>query len=284
VNQTSLTRRLAAGAAGLAIGVAGVLALTAPAQAGKDKDHHREFVKSDVEFVDSCESTYVFLKTGNFLPAYQWSVTAGGEEVWAGELAAGENNDLDPVIVPADAGEIVADFQSSPNGDWPKTHTWVEPEEGCDEEPEPEPEPEPQPEEPPLSGEVAWEFDCETITLSITNTSEADTTLSIVPSEGDAVDVTVPAGETSEDVSFDAAEGFTIDLQVEGESVLEDGLIEITSEEWAELGCEEDDGAGGELPTTGSSTTLIAGGAVALLALGGGLFLVARRRRVTFTA
>jgi LPXTG-motif cell wall-anchored protein len=261
------------------IGGAAALALAAPAQATQGP-HYEEFTYSDVEFVDICEGTYVYIKSGNVLPSYQWTITVAGEEFWSGTLAAGENTDQAPPLVPSDAGEISVDFKFSPNGNWPKAHTWTDPGE-CDEPPPPEEQ----------TGEIIWEFDCETLTITITNTTSVEETLTVVPSEGDSVEVVVPAGTVeepgeSEPVSFPSAEGLIVDVQFEGESVIEDGPIEITSEEWAELGCAEEEppGEGGELPITGSSTTLIAGGAVALLALGGGLFLVARRRRVTFTA
>jgi LPXTG-motif cell wall-anchored protein len=280
VNRTSLTRRIFAGAAGLMIGGAAALALAAPAHATQGGPHSTEISYSDVEFLDVCEGTYVYVKSGNVIPSYEWTITVAGEEFWSDTLAAGENNDLAPALVPNDAGEISVDFKFSPDDTWPKTHTWADP--GDCEEPDPDPDPDP---EPPLTGEVIWEFDCETITLTITNTTEVDEDLTVVPSEGDPVEVTVPAGGEVGDISFASSEGLTIDILLEGESVL-DEPIEITSEEWAELGCpdEEPPGAGGELPTTGNTTMLIAGGAVALLALGGGLFLVARRRQVTFTA
>jgi LPXTG-motif cell wall-anchored protein len=269
VKQTSLTRRLLAGAAGLAIGAVGALALVAPAQAEETEGQIETygFKKSSVEFLDDCDGTTVTVTSGKVLKKYKWTVSVDGAEFDKVQLGKEESADF---FVPSDAGEVIeVDFKYSPAG-WPKTHTWTEPED-C-EVPE-------EPEEPevPLEGSVASEFDCETITLSITLDTDEAVTFAVVPSVGDAVEVTVEGNSTSDGISFPASEGLTIDLQVEGESVLEEP-IEITSEDWAELGCDEE-GEGGELPVTGSSTLLIAGGALALLALGGGMFMVARRRR-----
>jgi len=273
VKSTSLTRRILGGAAGLAIAVTGALAVASPAQATFDhQDWHRELAYSNVDFHDTCEGTYVTITSGNVLRKYEWTISYG-EEVIEVELAAG-GVDAGATPIPPDAGEITVTFKNAPQGNWPKTHTWTEPEEGCE---DPEPEPEPEPEE---LGTVSAAFDCDVFVMTITSTVDEDVDLTVVPSEGDSIDVTVPAGETVE-VEVPSAEGLVVDLQQEGVSVIEEGPFEITSELWAEEGC---DGEGGELPVTGLSTGLIALGAVALLAIGGGLFLVARRRRVTFTA
>lgn len=292
MNRTSLTRRLIAGVASLLVGGAAAVALAAPAQA-TDPQLPRDIAYSDVEFVDWCGGTYVFIKSGTVLPFYKWTITVAGEEFWSGTLAAGENTDQAPPLVAPDGGEISVDFKFSPdNGDWPKTHTWTDPgdceEPDPDPEPEPDPEPDPKPEPEEQLGQVIPDVNCETTTIVITNTTSVEEVLTVVPSVGEPVDVVVPAGTVeepgaSEPVSFPSSEGLIVDVQFEGESVIIGGPIEITSEAWEELGC-DDGGEGGELPITGNTTMLIAGGAVALLALGGGMFLVARRRRVTFTA
>jgi LPXTG-motif cell wall-anchored protein len=278
VNRTSLIRRLIVGATGLMVGGAAAVALSTPAQAEDDvTTFTAEIAYSDVEFVDICEGTYVYIKSGNVLPAYKWTITAGGEEFWSDTLGPGENTDQAPPLVPADAGEISVDFKFSPDDNWPKTHTWADP--GECEEPEP----------PQQEGLVLWDLDCETITITVTNTLDEEEQLTVVPSVGESVEIVVPAGTVeepgeSDPVSFPAAIGFVVDVQFEGESVIVDGPIEITPEVWEEAGCEEPPGEGGELPVTGNTTMLVAGGAIALLVLGGGLFLVARKRRVTFTA
>src|SRR5690606_905754 len=116
------------------------------------------------------------------------------------------------------------------------------------------------------------EFDCDVLVMIVSNDAGPDAALTVVPSEGDPVDVTVPAGETVE-VEVPSAEGLVVDLQQQGTSVLRQGLYEITSDLWAEAGCAdegedegenggEDEGEGGELPATGVSTGLIALGAV----------------------
>src|SRR5690606_22652296 len=109
-------------------------------------------------------------------------------------------------------------------------------------------------------GFVAAEFDCEVLVMSISNDSGMDAALTVVPSEGDPVDVTVPDGETV-DIEVPAAEGLIVDLHRQGASVLRQGVYEITSELWTEAGCDqaeegdegedgdesedEDEGAGG---------------------------------------
>jgi LPXTG-motif cell wall-anchored protein len=299
VNRTSLTRRLFTGAAGLLVGSAAALALAAPATAQEDPEI-QTYTSNKVEVTGGavCDAeartwTVTWTVTNNFLFVEQATVNTVSSEVDG--IAVG-------TVVPA--GGSVEGTQQIPSGtesaeltvelrwswEWPpysghwyektKSATGYIELEDCGAPPE-EP-------EPSQSGEVIFDFDCEVATVVITNTTDVEEQLTVVPSEGEPVNITVPAGTEeepgeSEPVSFPSAEGLTVDVQFEGESVIDGGPIEITSEEWAELGC-EDEGEGGELPITGSSTTLIAGGAVALLVLGGGLFLVARRRRVTFTA
>jgi LPXTG-motif cell wall-anchored protein len=286
VNQTSLTRRLLIGAAGLVVGGMAAFGLASPASAQDDDvetftGQHDLLTPSQVEFVDDCDGTWVSIVSGTFLETYHWTITAGGEEIWSADVPGGTSPEEAP-LVPSDAGEILVDFDGSPDNAWPQAWTWTAPAgEDCEEE-------EPEPEPPAQTGEILFEFDCEVFTLTITNTTDVEELLTVVPSVGEPVEVTVPAGTEeepgeSEPVSFPSSEGLTVDVQFEGESVIEDGPLEITSEEWEELGC-ADDGEGGELPTTGNTTMFIAGGAVALLALGGALFLIARRRRVTFTA
>jgi LPXTG-motif cell wall-anchored protein len=253
------------------IGAAGVAALAAPAQATGDH-HKKEFVTSAVEFADDCDGTTVAITAGNFLETYNWFVNVDGVEFWAEEVEALGTAE---VPVAAETGELIeVGFEGSPEG-WPVPWTWTEPD-NCEEPEEPE-EPDVTPE-----GFANADVDCETFSLTLTNDSEEAVTLSVVPSVGDAVEVTVEGGSTSEPIEFPVSEGLIVDVQDgEGVSVLEEGPFEITADDLAE--CEED-GEGGELPVTGMSTGLIALGALALLAVGGGLFLVARRRRITFTA
>jgi LPXTG-motif cell wall-anchored protein len=299
VNRTSLKRRLFTGAAGLLVGSAAALSLVTPAAAtqdGPDGPEIQTYTTNKIELTGAAECdpeartwTVSWTVTNNFHLVEQATVSAVSSEVDGFEVGT---------VVPA--GESVSGTQTIPSGTasaeltvelrwaWEWRGHWFEKKKDATAvveladcgEPEPEP-------EDPQTGEILFEFDCEVFTLTITNTTDVEELLTVVPSEGEPVEVTVPAGTEeepgeSEPVSFPSSEGLVVDVQFEGESVIDGGPIEITSEEWAELGCDE--GEGGELPITGSSTMLIAGGAVALLALGGGLFLVARRRRVTFTA
>ena len=129
---------------------------------------------------------------------------------------------------------------------------------------------------------VESEFDCETLTITLTNPLKEEATFLLTPSVGDPATGSLPAGGSTT-VEFPASDGLTVEVQL-ADATLEQP-IEITPAEWAALECDgDDDGEGGGLPQTGTSTTLIAGGALSLLVLGAGLYLVARRRRITFTA
>lgn len=296
---TSLKRRLLAGAAATAIGVIGAVALASPASA-----HHTGV--SGEAVCDEATGDWVITWTvtnsevdipGTFTsvvvdPEADLSPVAVGEELPIGGITAEQrvsadtpSASLEVSVVwhrkrfdPTDTkrGEVTLGGECAP----PASPS-----------PEPSPEPSPSPSEPPMqeeeSGFAEAQFNCEIFSLTLTNEGEEDLTVLVVPSVGDTLEVTIPGNGTSEAIEFPASEGLTVDVQIEeGESALEEGPLEITSEDWAELGCE--DGQGGEddgdLPVTGTSTPLIAGGAVALLALGAGLFLVARRRRIRFTA
>lgn len=305
MKQSTLTRRLAAGAVALMIGAAGAVALAAPANAaqpgGGDDNAARYGKEVGLAGIAECD-----LETETWTVA--WTVTNPSSFVQATILSLTPDEvdglEVDQVIP---KNESAVGTQTFPSGtesaeltvelkwSWKFWHKWttvtddatevVELGECSPEEPPEEPEEpeEPPAEEPEPTGFVDAEFTCEIFTLTIANDFEEEVTLTVVPSVGDSVDVTVPAGETSEPVEFPSSEGLVVDLQAEGESVLVDGPFEITSEDWEELECEAE-GEGGELPVTGMSTGLMALGAVLLLAIGGGLFLVARRRRVSFSA
>jgi hypothetical protein len=132
---------------------------------------------------------------------------------------------------------------------------------------------------PPSTEEKLVEsaFDCETLTITLTNPTQEELTFSFIPSAGDPV--VVAPGESAT-VEFPSAPGLMVEVRL-GETT--QAQIEITAEEFAALEC-DDDGEGGGLPETGVPTAIVASGAAALLALGAGLYLVARSRRITFTA
>lgn len=273
MNPSRPTRRLVAGATGLLLGAAGALAFASPASA------HFPTVKGDAV----CDG-----QTGDWV--ITWEVF-NSEDDLEGELTAVT---VTPQPEPAFT-TIVVGAALPVEGDGPLQEVQRVPGDTT---------------EASLEVEVTWirdyqkivkkdkkdlrlggdcappggtfEFDCETLTITVTNPTKEELTLTLVPSVGDAQEVTVAGGESAT-AEFPSSEGLTVEIQLDGEPVELDEPIQITSEEWAALEC-DDDGEGGGLPETGASTGLIAGGALALLALGGGLFLVAQRRRVTFTA
>jgi LPXTG-motif cell wall-anchored protein len=281
VKHAPLKRRLLAGAAATAIGVIGAVALASPASA-----HH-----TGVSGEAVCDEV-----TGEWV--ISWTVTNSETDIPGTftSVVVTPEADLTPVAVGGELpiGGITVEQRVSAETtsaslevsvEWDRKRVRRDTKKGevtfggeC--APPPSPSPSPEPEE---KGVAEAEFDCEVFSLVLNNNFSEDVTLSVVPSVGEAVDVTVPAGESSEPIEFPASAGLTVDVQdEEGASVLEEGAFEIDADEFT-ANC-EDDGQGGDLPVTGASTGLIAGGAVALLVLGAGLFLVARRRRIRFTA
>lgn len=121
---------------------------------------------------------------------------------------------------------------------------------------------------------IAWRFDCESLTVEVTNPLDEEAIEATVTSGEETKTLTVEPGGTAE-ATFDAEPGTVATVTIGEES------HEVAWEQPEDC---EDPGAGGGLPETGASTGIVIGAALALLALGGGLFLVARRRRVTFTA
>ena len=302
VNQTSLRRRVFAGAAGLILGATAALALVAPAQAEGEEQETPQ--GPDVQFTNTCEGTTVTLISGEDLDVYRWTIEhVGGEGAWLEDVAAGETVSVD---VPSEASELEVYYEGAEE-QW--SHTWEGPAEGCDEQ-------------SPFHTIITCDF----LVFIFPNDFDADLEFSLTPNQdttaGSAPDFVplldaeedengfieipegigladteaVSAGQTigplgpvapgeAQAHGFEAADGLevTVEATVGGEPVeIEEPVVAFDDEG---LGCpEEDDGEGGELPITGNTTMLIAGGAAALLALGGGLFLVARKRRVTFTA
>jgi hypothetical protein len=323
VMQTSLARRLLAGAAGLMIGAAGSMALAAPA--------HATVPTVDGEFV--CDE-----ETGEWV--ITWTVT-NSEADLEGTLTAvtvDPEADLSPIVVGATlpvsgAGPLTAEQrvpgeteQASlavevlwlPDGrekvnDDDKTLTL----EGECKKDDGE---EPPPPTPPIT--VVPGATCEFALVFVRNDGvEEPITMALTPNEDtahghggafleffeDPVDgvVEIPEGLELEIVGDIAAgdtvgplgpfevgaahvHGFEAFAGLEVQVVIAAGEEVLLDETfvWDELAAEldcEDDGEGGGLPVTGMSTGLLALGALVLLAIGGGLYLAARRRRVTFT-
>lgn len=282
---TSVARQVLAGIAGLAVGTLGALALTAPAQAQGTE------TPSSVEFENTCDGTLVTITSGTELDQYQWVVADNGPQGGAAveELASGEST---TVFAPKSWASISVFYTALPvdGVTGPSLETWPdwiwEAPADC---------PPPGDQLPPELGE--WSFDCDTVEITFVNPFDTTETFSFEPSTGEPKQVEI-VGDDSATVEFPSSEGLTVEIRLVEQGtpgVLLADPLELRSELWDELGCDDDqtppsgegadeDGEGGELPVTGSRTGFFALGAVALLAAGGGLLLLVRRRRTTFTA
>jgi LPXTG-motif cell wall-anchored protein len=265
VKRATMSHRLLAGVTGLALGLGSALALAAPAQATTEPPSVIE-----PTFGDTCDGTYVTLTNDEAM--HDWTVTAGGEVVWDGELG---KFDSEVVFVPSDAGEIEVDYGVESEG-WP--WTWEEPE-WCADLPEPT-YTQPTCEEP---GEIVIPAIPEFAKVQATDRTAAAVTAQQAPTlfytlNDEQVEPesthTVEAGTHVVALNVEITYYFS-DSPLTVEHVLKTWIIELEEPE-----CE---GEGGELPETGTSTALIAGGALLLLTLGAAMYFVARRRRITFT-
>lgn len=255
MNSSRLTRRLAAGATGLALGVAGALALAAPASA------HHPIVDGNAvcdEATGEWVITWTVANSEHDLTGTLTAVTVSPEAelatitVGATLPKSGDGPLQEEQRVPGDTTYASLDVSVQ----------WIRPDRTVNESDDHMFElggdcQAPEEPEPPVDEELGeFSFDCETLTIAFTNPTEEELTVSFVPSTGDTVELTVPAGESGE-AEFPASEGLSIEVQVDGETVPLTEPIEITSEEWAELNCDEDDGGAGGgdddsgLPVTG---------------------------------
>lgn len=252
MKKATLSRRLLAGAAGLAIGLGGMLAVATSAQA----QTHVAPILSDVEFKNDCDGTWVTLKSGTFLEEYEWTVwQPSGEFALIRDLDAGET---ETVFVPKVVADIRVDFAGSP-GTWPRDHTWQEPK-ACDKLKEPEV-------TPPTCEDSG----------SITIPDKRRVTYKIDGELAEAGEHTLEPGEYE----------VTAKTTKHGKKFTRTWLIKLDEPECPPEEEEEEpeNGEGGEkLPETGSQVALFAGGALLLLTLGGAMYVVARRRQISFTA
>ena len=134
--------------------------------------------------------------------------------------------------------------------------------------------------QPPAPGEPTpiLEMDCTTMTIGLDNpASGEDITLNFKTSKGETRTTVIKAGEKKTE-KFSATPGFTVTVSAEG---LDNGSETIAYEQPDNC---DNSGSGGGLPVTGAAAGSIAGGAAVLLIAGGVLFFLARRRRVKFTA
>jgi hypothetical protein len=154
--------------------------------------------------------------------------------------------------------------------------------------PEPTPTPTPTasqsspPSNPPVVGdaEPIIRMDCDTLTFGLDNPADGDEIkLTLTTSKGETRTLTVKPGEQKVE-KFSATPGFVLTVKdvASGESV----ELPYTQPE----NCSGGGGGGDEptLPLTGAAAGSIAGGAALLLGLGAFLFVMARRRKVKFTA
>lgn len=130
-----------------------------------------------------------------------------------------------------------------------------------------------------------FSYDCESLTITVTNPDSESVRLNFIPRNGDTFGVDVAGGESA-NVRFPPVAGQSVDVRLDGRSIVDPAEpIEITAADRQQLDCDEEESAEtAGLAATGSRVALVAGAALALLALGGGLYLVARRRRIRFTA
>lgn len=302
MKRTSLIRRLTAGVAVLAIGLVGAVALSAPANAyqeSKGNQHQRQQVwkKSWVKVEGAAECVegewYITwtVKNKKRVDAKVHKINREIDGIAKDDVIGGRSEVAGTEVLPgSEVGEVTLEVTLKWGKFKKRAKATVELDENCT------PSDGEGGEEPEDLG--SWTFDCDVLTITVRHPSaapdpepevtlmavEAPITFTFTASNGEVAEVTVePGGE--ETVQFAASEGLTVTVAIDGEPVELEEPIEITSDAWAELECDEgDEGEGGELPVTGASTALLAAGALVMLALGGGLFLIARRRRVTFTA
>ncbi len=137
------------------------------------------------------------------------------------------------------------------------------------------------PSNPPVVGdaEPIIDMDCTTLTFGLDNPADGEEIkVTLTTSKGETRVMVVKPGEQKVE-KFSATPGFVLTIKDEasGESV----ELPYTQPE----DCDSAGGGGGEpeLPLTGAAAGGIAGGAALLLGVGAVLFVMARRRRVKFT-
>ena len=278
-------RRTTAVLAGALIGMAGAVALAAPASAhhpvvapesscaNEDgtwkviwKITNSEFdLEGTIVHIDAKPaegSTLTGVEKGDVLPK-------SGEGALTAEQTAPADVEEARLAVKAEWIRDGRVIQEDEKGEATK------PTEPCKPETSEEPEPESSTSAAPTP---LLEADCTTMTIGLDNPEAGeDITLILKTSKGETRELEVPAGE-DETTRFSAAEGFRVEVSAEG--VKGSTTVEYERPE----GCEGAGGGAAELPLTGAAAGSIAGGAVLLLAVGGVLFFLARRRKVKFTA
>jgi LPXTG-motif cell wall-anchored protein len=281
VTKANLSRRLLAGAAGLAVGLGGVFAVSAPAQAVIPDPPVAE-----VFIVDTCEGVDITIE-GNGTNR-GWRIVANGEVLHGSEhpssLWIGPETipSFSTFIPAAEAKGVKVEWWRSSTNKWatdevdtvypengPKKHDWTNPGwpgEGCE------------------SPKVEVFKDCDG---NVTVTIHAGDTRRTWKVEGVEKFIDFGGSETFDASAKDVVikwkhRGTFVEADEKYVTRVKEDDCPKDEEEGEEEG--EDTGGGGELPETGMPTALIAGGALLLLTLGGAMYVVARRRQVTFTA
>lgn len=291
MRRTSVPRRLAVAAAGLALAVVGAVAPGAPASAQDLPSVPPPGYR--VAFMNVCDGTQVLL--GSEKPdRVEWQVRVDGERVWpvAGDTLPGAGENAVILVGPGEV-EVTATFVT-----YTWSHRWDRPA-FCDSLPEP----------------TASQPTCD---------APASITVPALPDVAQIVDELTGSAPAVQPAVAGDRPGFSLAWRLDGADVAPESTHEVEPgthvvslhlstplplgpggenltvqvRSWAfeieapdcadgtDDGADDgtDDGAGGELPKTGAPVALVAGAAVFLIALGGGLFLLARRRRTTFSA
>jgi hypothetical protein len=269
----SPARRATAILAGAVLGLAGAVALAAPAAAHKPAVTGTTTCVKDGQYIVNWEVTNGWGLDANIKEV---TVLAGGEVT--GDLAKPDQ------LITKSGGKVTG--QQVVKADVPKAKIRValkwtdgvrEGIEGKVNKPEDCKEP-----ETPVVGEPkpVVDMDCDTLTFGLDNPANGEEVkLTLTTSKGETRTLVVKPDEKKVE-KFSAAPGFVLTVKDEasGESV----KVPYTQP----ADCASGGGGGDEpeLPVTGAAAGGIAGGAALLLGVGGVLFFMARRRKVKFTA
>jgi LPXTG-motif cell wall-anchored protein len=260
VKATPLSRRLLAGATGLAIGLGGILAVAAPAQAIPAEVPDKEPIEVTQPTCEDDKGYIVIPDHKGILINYRLD---------------GEN--VDPGVVEVGPGDyqVTKETRRSTKRSWSVRKTWdirIKPAKDCQHEDE-----EKEREGKKLIKEPGFTPPtCEDPNGYIEIPAAEHIELFVYSINGEPAErgVTYPVGPGS----------YTV--EVHGKFTKK--LWKTFHHDFEPADCpeeeEEENGGGGELPETGAPTALVAGGALLLLTLGGAMYVVARRRRITFTA
>ncbi len=257
MKRKALSRRLLAGAAGLAVGLAGAIALTTPAQATNDRDQP---VDIDIAVNSTCDELGFVIEYSEKADGEIEVRIEAGPAIQKNTLAPGET--LETSFFPRVSYKIFVDDALMKAGQWEDTDDCGEP-----------------------TVLVNWELQCDAIALEVTTPRTFEVAF-VTREDDDDFALDLEPGVTATPTLGNVTEDTVVVITYDGETV--------ETIEWEEPeGCDEpatddgtagDNGAKDELAATGSPTLWIAGAAVALLAVGGGLFFLTRRRNVDFTA